>query len=124
MPRKARIDAPGCLHHIIARGIERRLIYEDDTDRENFLTRGYDFEKVVNRVGTQLGLESTEVLTCSKRKGAVEARSLVCYWVQRNLGLSQIALAEKFGISQPAVSAAVRKGEKIIKTTEYELIER
>jgi REP element-mobilizing transposase RayT len=39
MPRKARIDAPGCLHHVIARGIDRRLIYEDDTDRENFLTR-------------------------------------------------------------------------------------
>ena len=39
MPRKARIDAPGCLHHIITRGIERRMIYEDYTDRENFLTR-------------------------------------------------------------------------------------
>jgi hypothetical protein len=37
MPLKARIDAPGCLHHIIASGIDRRLIYEDDTDRENFL---------------------------------------------------------------------------------------
>jgi REP element-mobilizing transposase RayT len=39
MSRKARIDAPGCLHHIITRCIERRLIYEDDTDRESFLIR-------------------------------------------------------------------------------------
>jgi predicted transcriptional regulator len=38
-------------------------------------------------------------------------------------GLSQIALAEKFGISQPAVSAAVRKGERIVKAAGYELIE-
>jgi len=39
MPRKARIDAPGALHHIIVRGIERRKIFYDDKDRENFLER-------------------------------------------------------------------------------------
>ena len=39
MPRKARIDAPGALHHIIARGIERRSIFADDTDRNHFLSR-------------------------------------------------------------------------------------
>jgi hypothetical protein len=30
MPRKARIDAPGALHHIIVRGIERGPIFSDD----------------------------------------------------------------------------------------------
>ena len=39
MPRKARIDAPGALHHIIIRGIERKAIFKDDSDRENFLDR-------------------------------------------------------------------------------------
>ena len=39
MPRKARIDAPGALHHIILRGIERRKIFYDDGDRNNFLKR-------------------------------------------------------------------------------------
>ena len=39
MPRKARIDAPGALHHIIVRGIERRKIFYDDNDRDNFLDR-------------------------------------------------------------------------------------
>jgi len=39
MPRNARIDAPGALHHIIARGIERKPIFIDNTDRDNFLTR-------------------------------------------------------------------------------------
>ena len=38
-PRKARIDAPGALHHIICRGIERRRIYRDDSDRQDFLNR-------------------------------------------------------------------------------------
>ena len=39
MPRKARIDAPGALHHIIARGIEQRKIFFDNADRDNFLER-------------------------------------------------------------------------------------
>jgi putative transposase len=39
MPRQARIDAPLALHHIIIRGIERKRIFEDDKDREDFLDR-------------------------------------------------------------------------------------
>jgi len=39
MPRQARIDAPGAVHHIIARGIERGKIFRDDQDREVFITR-------------------------------------------------------------------------------------
>jgi putative transposase len=39
MPRKARIDAPGALHHIICRGIERKQIFRNDADRDSFLAR-------------------------------------------------------------------------------------
>jgi len=39
MPRRARIDAPGALHHVICRGIERRKIFREDSDRDDFLKR-------------------------------------------------------------------------------------
>ena len=39
MPRKARIDAPGALQHIIIRGIERRAIFKGAADRGDFLNR-------------------------------------------------------------------------------------
>jgi len=39
MPRQSRIDAPGALNHIIARGINRKKIFSDDADRYNFLSR-------------------------------------------------------------------------------------
>jgi len=39
MPRKARIDAPGVLHQNIIRGIERKAIFKDTADRENFFER-------------------------------------------------------------------------------------
>ena len=39
MLRKARIDAPGALHHIVIRGIERRRIFSNDQDRDHFIER-------------------------------------------------------------------------------------
>jgi putative transposase len=39
MPRKARIDAPGALHHVIVRGINKRIIFKDNLDRDDFLGR-------------------------------------------------------------------------------------
>jgi hypothetical protein len=36
MPRKARLDAPGALHHIIVKSIERRKIFGEDTNRYGF----------------------------------------------------------------------------------------
>jgi REP element-mobilizing transposase RayT len=39
MPRSARLDAPGVLHHIMIRGIERRKIFRDNKDREEFINR-------------------------------------------------------------------------------------
>jgi putative transposase len=39
MPRQARLDAPGTLHHVMIRGIERANIFQDDKDRGQFLSR-------------------------------------------------------------------------------------
>jgi putative transposase len=39
MPRAARIDAPGAIQHVTVRGIEKRNIFLDDIDRENFIER-------------------------------------------------------------------------------------
>ena len=39
MPRRARLDAPGTLHHVMVRGIERRRIVNDVADRKNFVRR-------------------------------------------------------------------------------------
>ena len=39
MPRGARLDAPGTLHHVMIRGIGRRTIVDDEKDREDFVSR-------------------------------------------------------------------------------------
>ena len=50
MPRNSRIDAAGALHHIIARGIERRPIFQDESDGDNFLQR---LGIILKETGTQ-----------------------------------------------------------------------
>ncbi len=39
MPRQARLDARGVLHHVMAIGIEQGLIFRDDRDRDDFVRR-------------------------------------------------------------------------------------
>jgi hypothetical protein len=39
MLRRARIDIPGVLHHIIIRGIEGKVAFKDDANREDFIER-------------------------------------------------------------------------------------
>ncbi|MGD9038947.1 MAG: transposase [Desulfobacteraceae bacterium] len=50
MPRKARIDAPGALHHIIIRGIEKKPTFRDNQDKRNFLER---FGRVILETSTK-----------------------------------------------------------------------
>jgi REP element-mobilizing transposase RayT len=39
MPRQARLDVPGALHHIMVRGIDKTKIFRDDEDKARFLER-------------------------------------------------------------------------------------
>ena len=39
MPRQARLDTPGTLHHVMVRGIEKSPIFKDDQDRLDFTSR-------------------------------------------------------------------------------------
>ena len=39
MPRQARLDSPGTLHHVIVRGIEKRRIVDNVKDQEDFISR-------------------------------------------------------------------------------------
>ena len=39
MSRGARLDAPGALHHVMARGITRQFIFRDAQDQADFVGR-------------------------------------------------------------------------------------
>ena len=77
---------------------------------------------VIDRVSHLMGLKREEILSPGKYKKVVEARSAVCYWAVRELGISQGVLAKKFGISQPAISMAVKRGEQLVNFHDFSLI--
>lgn len=58
MPRGARLDAPGTLHHVIIRGIEKGDIVKDDEDRKEFLRRMGELAK-----GTGTSIYAFAVMT-------------------------------------------------------------
>lgn len=45
MPIQSKIDTPGALRHIMARGVERLKVFRDYDDRDHFLERLCDIRK-------------------------------------------------------------------------------
>jgi len=77
--------------------------------------KGFDFEKVVDRVAELTGREPAEVLAVGRHKKGIAARSILCSWAMRELGISQTQWVRVLRISQPAVSMAVTRGERLAK---------
>ena len=74
----------------------------------------YGFGWLVGRVAEALGIQPEDVLAPGRYKEAVRARSLLCYWGTRELGMTTVELAERLGLSQPSVSQSAKRGRKIV----------
>jgi putative transposase len=86
-------------------------------------SQGYTLEKVEKRVIEIFGVEKDVIYSKGRRKIQVAARSLLCYWAVRELGISATELAQRLGITQPAVSYAVVRGELIAKEGNYLIVD-
>ncbi len=92
-------------------------------ERYRLQAQGYDLDKVTIRVSSELGIDPDQVWMTGKHPLTVQARSLLCYWAVRKLGFSATELSKKLGVSQPSVSISVKRGEKIAKIRQLELVE-
>lgn len=84
---------------------------------------GYDLQKVGERVSELRDIEAKEVFSKGRQKHKVEARSLLCYWAVRELGMSLTALAKLLSMTPSAISYAVVRGEALAKHNNYHLID-
>ena len=85
-------------------------------------SQGYAIEQVEKRVMEIFGVEKDVIYSKGRRKIQVSARSLLCYWAVRELGYTTTELAKRLGMTQPAVSYAVSRGEQIAKERNYSLV--
>ena len=77
---------------------------------------GIDVEFVAKRVSALLNISEEDIWHEGKAKGLVRARSLLCFWAVRELGISMAAMARRLNISTVAVSKSVARGTEIAKT--------
>ena len=95
---------------------------KEDFERKHQLqSEGISFEHVVKRVAELLEVSPDQVLASGKHKETVAARSLLCFWATSELAISQVELGQKLKISQPAVSMAVMRGERMASRNTYSL---
>jgi hypothetical protein len=95
MPRQSRLDTPGVLQHVIVRGIEKRKIFLDDTDRDMFVKR---FADLLKSTGTE----------CL-------AWALLPNHSVREMGKSGAEVGAVLNMKRSGVCLAARRGEKAIE---------
>jgi REP element-mobilizing transposase RayT len=83
--------------------------------RHRLRSHGYDFDWLLRRVAAEAGVPPEDLLTPSKVPRRARYRSLLCYWAVRELGLPGTVVAAKLGLTQPAGSRAVPRGERLAK---------
>ena len=74
-------------------------------------------------VAQVLDLPLEIVLEKNRRPLTVQTRSLLCYWAAKKLGMNMTEIANRLGLTQPAVSIAARQGEEIARQNGYSLFD-
>jgi putative transposase len=70
---------------------------------------------LAQRAAALLEVDAQSVLTKTQQPAVVAARSLLAYWAIRELGVTATLLAKRLGLTQPAISIAARRGERIAR---------
>ena len=97
---------------------------EEKLERKYMLkAQNYDFERVARRVAEVLSLKVDDILSLGKSSKTVKGRSLLCYWANRELGMTTIELAKRLHLCQSAVSRSAARGENMARENKLKLIE-
>jgi REP element-mobilizing transposase RayT len=101
-----------------------RSAEEELEQKYDLQARGYDFNRVAQRVAEVMSIGIEEVTALGKSPQTVKARSLLCFWAHRKLGMTTIEIGKKLNLSQSAVSRSSLRGEEIARENQFALIER
>jgi putative transposase len=82
-------------------------------------SHGWDLDKLAAHVAEVLGIDVSVVWSAGKYRHIVEARSLLCYWSVRDLGVSMTSLAKILNLSVAAITQSVERGERLKEEKSY-----
>ena len=103
--------------------VERVLSEAQELMERKYLmsTRGYDLDTIAAKVADLMKLEVLEIWSTGKERRRVKARSLLCYWAVKELGINMAELSRILKLSQSGISLSVKRGERIARDNGYEL---
>ena len=99
MPRGPRLDAPGTLHHVIVRGIEKRKIVDDDTDG------------VVETHCRKEKVTISMLQSGSRRPPLPKLRKAIALKLVNGYGVSLAETARRLGISTSGVAQILKRNK-------------
>jgi REP element-mobilizing transposase RayT len=85
---------------------------------------GFSLTDISSRVAEVLDVDEDKAWAAGRSRETVQARSLLCYWAVRELGVTMISLARKLDQSVTAIGKAVVRGEKLVKENKYLLLKQ
>ena len=130
MPRQARLDPLGTLHHVIVRGIEKRRIDKRVLGSGDFVESilreaegrlrsrlgsdmsGKDIVEFVERVCDKEEINPKELRMGSRRGRLPKVRSEVAYRLAEDFGIPLAKIARHLGVPTSAVSKALKKAKQ------------
>lgn len=103
--------------------VERVLVQAAEARKRRYALHacGIGLDQAAARAAEVLGVDLKEVWAPGKYRRIVRARSLLCFWGVRELGISMAELSRRLGISIPAVSASVARGQSIAEAEGFVL---
>ena len=84
---------------------------------------GYGFDRLMGRVLDLFDLTFNELLTGGKQRKLVQARSVLCYWGTRELGMSAVSISKNVNIASSTASESAMRGRKIVEEHGWNLLE-
>ena len=89
-------------------------------ERKSLLrSQGWDLDTLAAHVANLLEIDVSVVWSSGKYRHIVEARSLLCYWAVRELGVSMTSLAKRLKLSFAAITQSVERGARIKEEKSY-----
>ena len=89
--------------------------------RQALRSQGITLEHLFDVAARIMEVPRQEIMQPGKNRQRVRARSLLCYWAVRELGMTMTELSRTSGLSVPAISKAVQRGGKLAHEMHFSL---
>jgi putative transposase len=97
---------------------------QENLDRKSTIRAlGYGFDSLVDRVPGLFGLTFKELLIGGKQQRMVQARSVLCYWGTREMGMSAVSISKKLNIAFSTAGECAMRGRLIVEEHGWKLLE-